>query len=138
MFGTAANTYTMSGIASAESKAAQGTPTYLVTSNASGDLAAQTPADLGLLTTNDLTNINNEIRRNTEGVALAMAMAGVPTLLPSESIALTANWGTFEGEHGLAGAMAVRIDRNVQLNAGVGFGAGANTVGGRAGIWVGW
>jgi trimeric autotransporter adhesin len=75
VYGTAADTYTMLGIASAESKAAQGTPTYLVTSNESGDLAAHTPGDLGLLTHHDLNNINNEIRRNTEGVALAIAMA---------------------------------------------------------------
>ena len=145
VFGTSENTYTMARIASDKSKSAQGAPTSIVTSNASGDLAAYTPGELGLATTSDLAainseiaNMNKDIRRTTEGVALAMAMAGVPTLMPNENIALTANWGTFEGEHGIAGAMAFRIDRNVQLNAGIGMGLGDNTVGGRAGVRVGW
>jgi trimeric autotransporter adhesin len=128
----------MPGLTSAASKAAQGAPTHLVTSNAAGDLAAYTPAQLGLATTGDLAVLNNRIRQTTEGVALAMAMAGVPTLMPVESFAVTANWGTFEGEHGLAAGFALRIDKNVQFNGGIAYGPSENTVGGRAGIRIGW
>ena len=48
MLGTASDTYTMAGITSGASKAAQGAPTHLVTSNASGDLAAYSYSELGL------------------------------------------------------------------------------------------
>ena len=79
-----------------------------------------------------------DIDRNTEGVALAMAMAGTPTLLPMENFALTANWGQFEGAHGLAAGFAVRLDQNIQLNGGVAYGPSESTVGTRAGIRIGW
>jgi hypothetical protein len=79
-----------------------------------------------------------DIDRNTEGVALAMAMAGTPTLLPMENFALTANWGQFEGAHGLAAGFAVRLDQNLQLNGGIAYGPNENTVGTRAGIRIGW
>jgi hypothetical protein len=39
MMGTVSTTYTTPGITSAASKAAQGSPTHIVTSNAGGDLA---------------------------------------------------------------------------------------------------
>ncbi len=79
-----------------------------------------------------------DIDRNTEGVALAMAMAGTPTLLPMENFALTANWGQFEGAHGLAAGFAVRLDQNLQLNGGIAYGPNENTVGTRAGVRIGW
>jgi hypothetical protein len=138
VFGTGSSTYTMAGLASDASRTAQGAPAHLVTSNAAGDLAAHTPAQLGLATTGDLARLNDQIRRNAEGVALAMAMAGVPTLMAAENFALTANWGTFEGEHGFAAGFALRLDQQVQFNGGVAYGPNQSTVGARAGIRVGW
>ena len=44
------------------------------------------------------------------------------------------NWGTFQSANGLALNAAVRLDNNVQLNGGVGYGADENLVGGRVGI----
>ena len=55
-FGTASNTYTMSGITSGASKTVQGAPSHLVTSNVGGDLAAHTFAELGLVTQGDISN----------------------------------------------------------------------------------
>jgi hypothetical protein len=135
-FGTATNTYTMAGLASVASKAAQGTPTHLVTSNAQGDLAAYTFAELGLATSSDLAETNRRVQTNTQGVAIALSLAGTPMLLPSEAIAVAAGWGTFEGESAFGASGAVRVDRNVQLNGGIGF--AGNSVGGRAGVRVGW
>jgi autotransporter adhesin len=149
MFGTLTNTYTMSGVASAASKAAQTGPVQVVTSDAGGNLATM---DIAALAGGgaDLTEINSrldghdrrldqhdrKIEKNTEGIAIALAMAGVPTLTQSETFAMSANWGTFEGENGFAAGGALRVGQNMQVNGGLGF--GGETVGGRAGVRLGW
>ena len=165
MFGTASNTYTMTGIASDQSKAVIGAPTHIVASNSSGDLAAYTFAELGLVNPSDLSNfatkddlnalsgtINKELNalnsrlnkldgrtdKALTGVAMAFAMGGVPTLLQSETFAVSGNWGTFEGENGLAMNAALRVAKNVQLNGGVAWGLGEDIAGGRVGVRVGW
>ena len=144
-FGTAANTYTMAGIASAASRSAQGAPTHFVMSNAGGDLAAFTPAELGLATAGDLNVINARLgeidsvaSKALTGVAMAFAMAGVPNLMPHEKFALAVNYGTFQGRHGVAFNTALKLHDNVQLTAGVGYGANERLVGGRAGLRFGW
>jgi autotransporter adhesin len=140
--GTSSNTYKISGITSAASTAAQTGPVSVVTTDSNGNLAAVDLASLGLGGA-DLSAINSrldehdkKISKNTEGVAIALAMAGVPTLTASEKFAMSANWGTFEGENGFAAGGAVRLDSNVQINGGIGF--GGETVGGRAGVRIGW
>jgi autotransporter adhesin len=152
VFGTSSNTYTMRGITSGRSKSAQGRPSHIVTSNNRGDLAAYTPRQLGLATQADVGVLNTQIRRvdtqirrvgrkadeATTGVAMAFAMAGVPTLLNGERFAMTGNWGTFEGENGLAMNAALRLSSNVQLNGGVGWGLDEDLAGGRVGVRVGW
>ena len=40
---------------------------------------------------------------------MAFAMAGVPTVMPGEHLAMTMNYGTFEGESGLAVNAAYRL-----------------------------
>jgi len=62
----------------------------------------------------------------------------VPTLLQSESFATSGNWGTFEGENGLAMNAALRLPTNVQLNGVVAWGLGEDIAGGRVGVRVGW
>lgn len=141
--GTASNTYKLAGLTSAASSAAQTGPVSVVTTDANGNLAAVDLASLGLGGGADLSEVNarldehdKKISKNTEGVAIALAMAGVPTLTATEKFAMSANWGTFEGENGFAGGAAIRLDSNVQINGGIGF--GGDTVGGRAGVRVGW
>ncbi len=142
VFGTTSNTYTMPGLTSSASKSAQGSPTHLVTSNAAGDLAAYTPSELGLATTGDLNAINTRISRTSDraftGVAMAFAMAGSPTLLDGEKFAMTGNWGTFEGQNGLAMNAALKLASHVQLNGGVAYGLNEDIAGGRVGVRVGW
>jgi autotransporter adhesin len=121
----------------------------VVTSDAGGNLATMDIAALAGGGT-DLTEINSrldqhdskldqhdrKIEKNTEGIAIALAMAGVPTLTQSETFAMSANWGTFEGENGFAAGGALRVGQNMQVNGGLGFGGEA--VGGRAGVRLGW
>ena len=134
VFGTASNTYTMAGIGSNASKAAVGAPTQLVASNSSGDVASYTFAEFGIVTNGEIgsfatkselvalnsriDNVSGRADKALAGVAMAFAMAGVPTLLQSETFAMSGNWGTFEGENGLAMNAAVRLAKNVQLNGG--------------------
>jgi hypothetical protein len=144
-FGTASNTYTMAGIASNQSKAAQGKPTTIVTSNANGDLAAYTPKELGLASQSEINAINSRITsvgaradKAVTGVAMAFAAAGVPSLVPGERFAVMGNWGSFEGENGLALNAALRLSANMQLNGGVAYGVSEDIAGGRVGLRYGW
>lgn len=152
VFGTATNTYTMAGVTSAASRTAQGTPTHLVTSNAGGDLAAYTFSELGLASSGDLAAINSQLatmqgqigdlytRSNKaySGIAMAFAMAGVPTLMPNERFAATFNYGTYLGQNGFAINTATRLSDNLQLTGGIGYGSNERTLGGRVGLRMGW
>jgi hypothetical protein len=69
-FGTASNTYTMAGITSNASKAAQGAPTTIVTSNGAGDLAAYSVADLRLATQGDVSALNSRLNTLRRSLAL--------------------------------------------------------------------
>jgi hypothetical protein len=159
VFGTATNTYTTPGITSAASRAAQTGPLQIVTSDASGNLATNTAAGLGLASAAAIGGIQEEIgsinaqldlinarlndldSRTTKalnGVSMAFAMAGVPWLLPTERFAVSANWGTFQGTNGIAFNGAMRISTNVQANGGIAFGANGGGAGGRLGVRVGW
>ena len=153
VFGTASNTYTMAGIGSNASKAAVGAPTQLVASNSSGDVASYTFAEFGIVTNGEIgsfatkselvalnsriDNVSGRADKALAGVAMAFAMAGVPTLLQSETFAMSGNWGTFEGENGLAMNAALRLAKNVQLNGGVAWGLDQDIAGGRVGVRVG-
>ena len=152
VFGTATNSYTMSGITSAASKGAQAGALQIVTSDAGGNLATNTIAGLGLATQNDIQGINSQLagingrldnldaksKTAFTGVAMAMAMAGVPTVLPNETVAFSGNWGSFQGSNGLSLGAALRLTENVQLNSGVAYGLRENIVSGRVGVRVGW
>jgi autotransporter adhesin len=140
VYGTASNTHTMPGIASAASRAAQSGPTQIVTSDAAGNLAA-TPfsaiPDVAAINRR-LDQVSGQADKAVTGVAMAFAMAGVPTLLPNERMAATLNVGTYEGSQGFAINAAWRVAENVQFNGGVAYGPNENIVGGRAGLRVGW
>ncbi len=152
VFGTATNTYTAPGITSAASKAAQTGPTQIVTSDAGGNLSTSTLAGLGLATSANIASINSQLNsmnnrindlytrsdKADAGVAMAFAMAGVPTLMPGEHLAMTMNYGTFQGQNGLAINAAYRLANNMQLAGGIGYGPNEGLVGGRVGLRVAW
>jgi hypothetical protein len=160
-FGTATNTYTMAGITSVASKTAQGAPTHLVTSNAGGDLAAYTPAELGIATTaelsgfatqGDISNLQSQIdhlgkrdQQLTEGIATVASLAQ-PILLPGQHFAMRAGWGGYDDASAVgfsaAGVVASNLLSNgrgtLTLDGGVGFGTSEGEVAGRAGASFGW
>ncbi len=141
VFGTETNTYTMTGIASQASRVAQeagGGPEYLVTTNAGGDLAAHTFTELGVASARDVARNSARVDENTEGVSMAIAMGGTYLPKPGETIRLSGNWGNFEGSNALAFSGALTIGSGTYFTAGVGIGLEESTVGGRAGVSVGW
>lgn len=91
---------------------------------------------LGVLETG-LSEVNGRIDQAFEGTAMALAMASAG--LPGDkNYAMSLNWGTFEGENAFAGTAHARINENVILSGGIGYGAAQHTVGGRAGVTVAW
>jgi hypothetical protein len=152
VFGTEQNTYTMTGIASNASRQAQGTPSYLVTSNAGGDLAAYTPGQLGLATSGDISGLQGQInglgRRDnelTEGIATSFALAQ-PILEAGQRFGMTAAWGSSDEANAIgfsaAGVLARDLLRpgsgTLALFGGLGVGTKEGQAGGRAGISFGW
>jgi hypothetical protein len=128
VFGTNTNTYTAPGITSVTSRAAQTGPTQLVTSDASGNLATSGQS---------LQDLQSDIRENAQGVAIALAVAGGPAILPdSKMVAVSANVGAFSGEAAGAVTGVARLQGDLFLNGGIGF--SSNNTGGRAGLTFAW
>jgi hypothetical protein len=161
MMGTGGTTYTMAGVASNASKTAVGSATHLVASNASGDLASYTFAELGIVTGADLSNfatkgdvaglqsqINRLGRRDkelTEGIATIASLAQ-PILLPGQHFAMRAGWGGYDDASAVGFSAAGVVASNLlsqgrgtlTLDGGVGFGTSEGEVAGRAGMSFGW
>lgn len=135
MLGTGSTTYTMAGIASAASKAAQSGQTFLVTSDAAGNLAT-TSFDVGQLGRRD-----DEL---AEGIAIALALAQ-PVFQPGQSFAMRVGWGNFDGTNALGVTAAGVVSKGdfgptsaVVLDGGMGAGTSDGVVAGRGGLTLGW
>jgi autotransporter adhesin len=156
VFGTASNTYTMSGLTSSASKQAQGSPTHLVTSNQAGDLAAYTPHQLDLASASEVASgfsslqsqVNHLVNRDnqlTEGIAASAALAQ-PVILPGQHFAMRAGWGGYDGSNAFAFSAAGVVGNNLlrpgfgtfAVDGGVGVGTDEGEVVGRAGASFGW
>jgi hypothetical protein len=85
----------------------------------------------------ELKDLDDEIDETKEGVAMALAMA-MPMLPDWKTAAISANFGTFEGESAFAVAGVVRVDHNIAVHGGVGVGLDQGTTGGRVGVSFGW
>lgn len=85
-----------------------------------------------------LSSAFREIDKNTQGIAIAMAMAGL--MLPeNKTYTLGANIGFFDDRQAIAVQGAVRLTPNLILNAGIGTGfQDTSTVGGRVGLQASW
>ena len=152
MMGTGSTTYTTPGITSSASKAAQGAPTHIVTSNASGDLAAYTVSELGLATQSDVAGLQSDLgqlrrqdKKLTEGLA-AVASPAQPMLLPGQHFAMRAGWGGFDDANAVSFTVAGVLAKNLfgpgygtlVLDGGVGVGVNEGEVASRAGLSFGW
>jgi hypothetical protein len=78
------------------------------------------------------------IDRNTQGIAIAMAMSGL-SLPDGKNFALGANMGFFDDKQAIAIQAAIRVSPNVTLTGGFGTGVqDMNATGGRVGVQAAW
>ncbi len=131
-FGSGSTNYTMAGINSDSSKGFQSGPTYVVTSDASGNLAT---------TSFSVDQITNQLDELGEGVAMAMAMGGLQ-VPAGRTFAISGSVGFFDGSTAAAFAAAARLadteSISAVLNAGVGVGFETGVVGGTVGLTLAW
>jgi autotransporter adhesin len=127
--GTTSNTYTMAGVTSNASRAAQVGPTQVLTTDAFGNIASAN-VDIGQMQSDisSLKKATNDIRKEERrGIAAAMAMAATPTPSAPGKTAWATNVASFSGQ--VAGSLAVahRIDIDYPLivSAAVGYSPGA-------------
>ncbi len=130
--GTLSNTYTLPGITSAPSMAAQSGPIEVVTTDAAGNFATD-----GGSIFSDIAKNGRDIRDNKEGIAMAFALQA-PYVAPGMTFAMSGGYGNFEGSSALALSGAFRVSPNVQIDAGLGYGVSHDNLGGRVGVTVSW
>lgn len=135
--GTAASSYTLPGLTSAASRAAQSGPTQVVTTDAAGNLAAL-PIDLAGLDQriDGVAAYAREGRREArQGIAAAMAMTAASMPSRPGKTSWSGNTATYKGEWAAGFAMAHRLDVAipVAINAGVSL-TGNNFGGARLGV----
>jgi len=154
------HTYTLPGITSDASKAAQedsgSGEIEIVTTDQQGDLATISMSDIGASqqqvdqNTADIADNRDDIDTNTQGVAIAIAMEG-PDLAGNETFAVAANWGTFEGVNAFAASATGVLSQDVfadgsgvRLSASGGIGyspsqdGADDSVAARAGVQLSW
>jgi autotransporter adhesin len=131
--GTASNTYTMAGITSEASRAAQGTPVGVVTSDAQGNLATMNLDDFFT----PVTELSRGVDRAQEGVAMAIALGGVH-LPAGKTFAVSMNYGNFSGHNALGFGAIGHVRENLYLNGGIGIGLSSGAVAGRVGATLAW
>ena len=132
VFGTGSNTYTLPGLTSAASTAAQSGPLGLVTTDGAGNLAYDGGATFAAIREN-----TRDIRRNKEGIAMAMAL-DAPYVPPTSTFAMTGRYGNFEGASAVSLSGAFRVSPTVQFDAGLAYGISHSNIGGTAGFTVNW
>jgi len=83
-------------------------------------------------------SIGGQIDSNTDGIAIANALAGSSWLQANETFAVTANWGMYDGSNAMAVTATARLSNRFAANVGVGYGDRTGEVGARAGVRYGW
>jgi autotransporter adhesin len=114
VFGTASSTYTLSGVASSASRAAQSGPVQVVTSDSGGNLATASLSDLGLASIGDINAINARLndltKESRRGIAATAALAVAMTPSAPGKTTVSVNTGFFKGETGMGVALAHRLN----------------------------
>jgi hypothetical protein len=137
--GGASNTYTLGGIASAESLAAQSGPIQVVTADASGNLATDGGVLFDALVniSGDFAALSGEIDEVRNGLAMAIAL-DAPYIPPGQTFMLSSGLGFFEGSSAFALSGAYRVSDQMQLDGGIGIADEGRDVGARLGLTIGW
>jgi autotransporter adhesin len=147
--GPPSSTYTLAGISSSASRAAQSGALRLVTTDLAGNLAT-TDLDIGELAglgsrvgslEDELAALDNEIgrdlRRADGGIAAAMALGGT-VMPPDTAFAVSFNLATYHGEQGFSAAAVARVTDHVWVSGGFAGSTVKGSTGGRAGVTFGW
>ena len=78
-----------------------------------------------------------QIRRNTEGVAMSFALPNA-TIDPGKSFGAAVNIGAFDGAVAVGIGGAIRATDGLTINGALGYGLGEGTLGGNAGMNISW
>lgn len=144
--GTGGTTYTMAGIDSSASRAAQSGPTQFVTSDAAGNLGTSNygPGSIAALESRvgsleaNVGRLQRDMRGAFQGTAIALALTGA--VLPAgKTFAVSANFGAYHGETGFGATGIARVSDNVFVSGGIGVStSGQSNVAGRGGVTLAW
>lgn len=93
----------------------------------------------------DINNLGRRDRQLTEGLATVASLAQ-PIILPGQTFAMMAGWGTYDSANAAsftaAGVIAKDVPRSgfgtLVVDGGVGVGTNEGEVAGRAGMSFGW
>ena len=151
--GTSRQTYTLAGLPSAESKAAQSGSTGFVTTDAAGNLAASSygPANLDAMSgrlgslEGSVANLQvatmrlqRDVRSAFQGTAIALSLAGA-VLPEGKTYAVSASFGAYHGETAFGATGTARLTDNLFASAGIGMStSGRSNVGARGGVTMAW
>ena len=151
--GASSQTYTLAGLASAQSLATQSGPTGFVSTDANGNLAVSSfgPANLNAMNGRignleasvaglqaATLQIQRDVRSAFQGTAIALALSGA-VLPEGKAYAVSANFGTYRGQGAFGAAGTARIGDNLYASGGIGFAVnGPSNIGGRGGITLAW
>ncbi|MND43887.1 Adhesin YadA precursor [compost metagenome] len=138
MIGTSTNTYTMPGVTSVASRAAQSGPTQVLTTDAAGNIASAN-IDVNRISS-DISNLRGDVsslRRETrKGIAAAMSMTAAPKPSAPGKTSWSTNIAGYHGEMATSFAVAHMFDSNypVIFDASVGYSPGGGSPGVRVGL----
>lgn len=124
------NTYTLSGLASSASLAAQTGPIHFVTSDTSGNLAMSAFDVSTLATTASVEGLRSEVGETRtearQGIAAAIAMSSAAMPSAAGRTSWAANVGHFKGETAFGGSLSHRLDFDnpVAISLGYSYGGG--------------
>lgn len=124
------NTYTLSGLASTASLAAQTGPIHFVTSDTSGNLAVSAFDVSTLATTASVDGLRSDIGATRtearQGIAAAIAMSAAAMPSAPGRTSWAANVGHFKGETAFGGSLSHRLDFDnpVAISLGYSYGGG--------------
>jgi hypothetical protein len=147
--GNNVSTYTLAGLSSDASNAAQAGALRLVTTDMAGNLGTM---DIDMSAIQGLGGrvgaLGNQVaalggalarqaRQADGGIAAAMALGGT-VMPPDTTFAVSFNLATYRGQQGFSGAIVARVSDHVWVSGGVAGSTVRGSTGGRAGITFGW
>lgn len=147
--GGANATYTLAGLTSDASRAAQQGALRLVTTDMAGNLATLN-LDVAQLQGLDgrvgalegqiaelSETVGRSFRQANGGIAAAMALGGT-VMPPNMRVAFTFNLATYRGQQGFSGSVVARVTDHVWVSGGFAGSTVRGSTGGRAGVTFGW